>query len=101
MDSLQTIAQVVERYTRTTQTRLGQPMRVRFSPWALMKISAGLLMYRRRGDALEVFLVHPGGPFFANKDKGVWSIPKGEVESGEDRKEVAMRELQEETGIIA
>ncbi len=75
-----------------------------------MKTSAGLLMYRsgrivggpnKDGKTLEVFLVHPGGPFFANKDRGVWSIPKGEVESGQDLKEVAKREFKEETGMDA
>ena len=61
------------------------------------KNSAGLLMFRRRG-GLEVFLVHPGGPFFARRDQGVWSIPKGEVEAGEDPLRVAAREFEEETG---
>jgi predicted NUDIX family NTP pyrophosphohydrolase len=62
------------------------------------RISAGLLMYRRRGSALEVFLVHPGGPFFRNKDAGVWTIPKGEASEGEELLAVAIREFQEETG---
>ena len=48
------------------------------------KASAGVLMYRRNGSGLEVFLVHPGGPFWARKDVGAWSIPKGEIEQGEE-----------------
>ena len=62
------------------------------------KISAGLLMYRRGGGALEVFLVHPGGPFWAKKDFGAWSIPKGEFDPGEDPLLAARREFEEETG---
>lgn len=65
------------------------------------KKSAGLLMYRRRDGALEVFLVHPGGPFWQNKDAGSWSIPKGEYAPGEDPLEAAKREFQEETGFEA
>ena len=60
--------------------------------------SAGLLMFRRRSGVVDVFLVHPGGPFFTGKDLGVWSIPKGEIEPGEDLLEVARREFGEETG---
>jgi predicted NUDIX family NTP pyrophosphohydrolase len=63
------------------------------------KVSAGLLMYRWRGGQLEVFLVHPGGPFFARKDDGWWSIPKGEVEEGHGLLETALREFEEETGL--
>jgi len=62
------------------------------------KKSAGLLMYRRRHGVLEVFLVHPGGPFWQKKDAGAWSIPKGEYTTEEDPLEVAKREFQEETG---
>jgi predicted NUDIX family NTP pyrophosphohydrolase len=62
------------------------------------KQSAGLLIYRRRNDRIEVFLVHPGGPFWQNKDAGAWSIPKGEFAPSEDPLEVAQRELHEETG---
>jgi predicted NUDIX family NTP pyrophosphohydrolase len=62
------------------------------------KHSAGVLMYRRRGGALEVFLVHPGGPFWAGKDLGSWSLPKGEFTPGEDPLAAARREFQEETG---
>ncbi len=65
---------------------------------ATPKQSAGLLLYRRRAGGLEVFLVHPGGPFFARRDAGVWSIPKGEIAEGEDPLEVAKREFEEETG---
>jgi len=65
---------------------------------AAAKHSAGLLMYRRRGDALEVFLVHPGGPLYTRKDLGVWTIPKGELEPDEDPLAVARREFWEETG---
>jgi predicted NUDIX family NTP pyrophosphohydrolase len=61
------------------------------------KQSAGILLYRDTGGRLEVFLVHPGGPFWANKDDGAWSIPKGEFIDGEDPLEVAKRECKEET----
>jgi predicted NUDIX family NTP pyrophosphohydrolase len=67
----------------------------------MAKKSAGLLMYRRRQSGLEVFLVHPGGPFWARKDEGAWSIPKGEYAPGEDPLETARREFQEETGFEA
>ena len=60
--------------------------------------SAGILLYRLTGDAPEVLLVHPGGPFWARKDLGVWSIPKGEYEEGEDPLACALREFEEETG---
>src|SRR5262245_16735903 len=60
--------------------------------------SAGLLMFRHRGGAFEFFLVHPGGPFFARKNTGVWSIPKGEFAVGEDPLAAARREFSEETG---
>lgn len=62
------------------------------------KQSAGLLLHRRRGATWEVFLVHPGGPFWAKKDAGAWSIPKGELEPDEDALAAAQRELTEETG---
>ncbi len=62
------------------------------------KRSAGLLMYRRRSHEFEVFLVHPGGPFWSKKDLGVWSIPKGEYLEGEEPLDVGMREFEEETG---
>ncbi len=60
--------------------------------------SAGLLMYRRREGELEVFLVHPGGPFWAKKDLGAWTIPKGEYADGEEPIDAARREFAEETG---
>ncbi|MBX9778406.1 MAG: NUDIX domain-containing protein [Xanthobacteraceae bacterium] len=62
--------------------------------------SAGLLMYRRRGIALELLLVHPGGPFWAKKDDGAWSIPKGEYDAGEEPLDVAKREFAEEVGAV-
>jgi predicted NUDIX family NTP pyrophosphohydrolase len=65
------------------------------------KRSAGILLFRKRGRALQVFLVHPGGPFWKNKDAGAWSIPKGEYNENEDPLEAAKREFQEETGIDA
>ncbi len=61
-------------------------------------MSAGILLWRRREGRLEVLLAHPGGPFFARKDAGVWSVPKGEVEPGKDPIAVARREFAEETG---
>jgi len=64
----------------------------------LPKASAGLLMFRRCGAELEVFLVHPGGPFWTKRDLGAWSIPKGEVAPGEDPLASARREFEEETG---
>ena len=63
-----------------------------------MKKSAGILLYRDH-KGLEVFLVHPGGPFWKNKDEGAWSIPKGEYTEEEDPVEAAKREFEEETGI--
>jgi predicted NUDIX family NTP pyrophosphohydrolase len=61
--------------------------------------SAGIVPFRRSEDgALEVLLVHPGGPFWASRDLGAWSIPKGEVEPGEEERACALRELREETG---
>ena len=66
----------------------------------MAKISAGLLMYRIKNRELEIFLVHPGGPFWKNKDLGAWSIPKGEVKIKEDFLETAQREFEEETGIM-
>jgi predicted NUDIX family NTP pyrophosphohydrolase len=62
------------------------------------KLSAGILLYRAPQGAVEVLLVHPGGPFWAKKDLGAWSIPKGEYEPGQDPLAAALREFQEETG---
>jgi predicted NUDIX family NTP pyrophosphohydrolase len=62
------------------------------------KTSAGILMYRRPSIGVQVLLVHPGGPFYARRDAGVWSIPKGEYEPGEDALAAAIREFEEETG---
>jgi predicted NUDIX family NTP pyrophosphohydrolase/flavin-binding protein dodecin len=64
----------------------------------MAKESAGILLYRQRGGATEVFLIHPGGPFWKKKDEGAWSIPKGEANEGEDRLAAAIREFAEETG---
>jgi predicted NUDIX family NTP pyrophosphohydrolase len=63
------------------------------------RLSAGLLMYRIRDGTIQVLLAHPGGPYFAAKDDGVWSIPKGEPEPGEDLLGTAQREFEEETGL--
>jgi predicted NUDIX family NTP pyrophosphohydrolase len=65
---------------------------------SMARRSAGILLYRRRGGALEVLLVHPGGPLWARRDAGAWSVPKGEHGEGEDPRAVALRELEEETG---
>lgn len=64
-----------------------------------MKKSAGLLLYRKTNDEPELFLVHPGGPFWKNKDAGAWSIPKGEFTDDEDPLTAAKREFKEETGL--
>ena len=63
------------------------------------KTSAGLILYRRREGTLQVFLVHPGGPFWKDKEDGAWTIPKGGVQEGEDFLTAAKREFQEETGL--
>lgn len=63
-----------------------------------MKQSAGILLFKKEDQQLKVMLVHPGGPFFAKKDAGHWSVPKGEFEQGEDPLEAARREFREETG---
>jgi len=65
----------------------------------MAKISAGILLFRRRDEGLEVLLVHPGGPFWAKKDAGSWSIPKGLANEGEDLIAAAKREFLEETGM--
>lgn len=61
--------------------------------------SAGILLYRRRGSGIEVLLIHPGGPFWRNKDAGAWMIPKGLVEEGEEPLACAVREFEEELGV--
>lgn len=63
-----------------------------------VKRSAGILLFRRKGDEVEFLLVHPGGPFWAKKDVGAWSIPKGQIESEEEPRACAIRELEEELG---
>jgi predicted NUDIX family NTP pyrophosphohydrolase len=65
----------------------------------MTRTSAGILLYRWREGELEVFLVHPGGPFWARKDRGAWSIPKGEFAPDEDPLAAARREFAEETGL--
>jgi predicted NUDIX family NTP pyrophosphohydrolase len=62
------------------------------------RVSSGILLYRRLGGRLQVLLAHPGGPFFARKNDGHWTIPKGEVDPGEELFDVGRREFQEETG---
>jgi len=66
----------------------------------MAKQSAGLLVFRKRDGDIEVLLVHPGGPFWKNKDLGAWSIPKGEFAADEDPLDVAKREFHEETGLL-
>lgn len=65
-----------------------------------MKLSAGILLFRRSAGGLEVFLAHPGGPYFAKKDEGAWGIPKGLIDPGEDPLDAALREFAEEIGIM-
>jgi predicted NUDIX family NTP pyrophosphohydrolase len=65
-----------------------------------VKESAGILLYRRVSGRIEVLLVHPGGPFWKNKDAGAWTIPKGEIDPDEDALACALRELKEETGLV-
>lgn len=64
------------------------------------KISAGLLLYRRVDGGIELFLAHPGGPFWRRRDVGAWTVPKGIIEEGEDGLTAARREFEEETGIV-
>jgi predicted NUDIX family NTP pyrophosphohydrolase len=63
--------------------------------------SAGIVLFRRSRSGLEFLIVHPGGPFWAKKDAGAWSIPKGEYQEGEDALGIALQELEEETGLRA
>ena len=67
----------------------------------MKKRSAGLLMFRRKAGGLELLLAHPGGPYWAGKDLGAWSLPKGETEEGEELLAAAQREFTEETGFTA
>jgi predicted NUDIX family NTP pyrophosphohydrolase len=67
----------------------------------MSKRSAGLMMFRHARNGLEVFLVHPGGPIWAKKDKGAWTVPKGEYEDDEEALAAAQREFEEETGFKA
>jgi predicted NUDIX family NTP pyrophosphohydrolase len=64
----------------------------------MAKRSAGLLLYRRTPEGIEVLLAHPGGPLWRTRDEGAWTIPKGEIEAGEQPQDVARREFREETG---
>ncbi|WP_085033188.1 NUDIX domain-containing protein [Ensifer aridi] len=66
----------------------------------MRKKSAGILLYKYEGGSLLVLLVHPGGPFWTNRDAGAWSIPKGEYEPGEEPEAAARREFLEETGVV-
>ena len=68
------------------------------APLTVAKTSAGILLHRERDGEREVLLVHPGGPFWARKDAGAWSIPKGEYEEGDDPRACALREFEEELG---
>lgn len=65
----------------------------------MVKVSAGLVMYRLRDGELEFLLAHPGGPFWQNRDAGAWTIPKGEIREGEDPLAAAQREFEEEIGV--
>jgi predicted NUDIX family NTP pyrophosphohydrolase len=69
-----------------------------FSKGMKNKVSAGILLFRKVKSDLEVFIVHPGGPFWKNKDEGAWSIPKGEIDDGGNPLQTAIREFEEETG---
>lgn len=66
----------------------------------MVAMSAGVLLYRRRDSAIEVLLIHPGGPFWRGKDKGAWMIPKGAIEEGETAEQAALREFSEEVGTL-
>ena len=69
-------------------------------PLTMPKHSAGLLLYRLHATGPQVLLVHPGGPFWARKDLGAWSIPKGEIDGDEEPSQAALREFSEETGTV-
>lgn len=92
----------VEGAEQQTSRLTGDPASVRLSPVPRAKrtnVSAGLLLFRRPRGGLEVFLAHPGGPFWVARDLGAWTIPKGLVEEGEEPLAAAVREFEEETGI--
>ena len=74
-------------------------MKSRYTTAKRVPVSAGLLLYRRTVNALEVLLAHPGGPFWAHRDAGAWSLPKGLVAEGEEPLAAACREFEEETGV--
>src|SRR5207302_9181850 len=82
---------------QATSTASGAPGMARYRTVE----SAGLLLFRNREGRTEVLLVHPGGPFWKKRDEGAWSIPKGEIESGEAAIDVARREIEEELGQAA
>lgn len=75
-------------------------MRPGYARVVAAKRSAGLLPFRRGAGGIEVLLVHPGGPFWAKRDLGAWSIPKGEIDADEDPLAAARREVEEETGLV-
>ncbi len=76
----------------------GEEDRFRIGDGQVTKLSAGILLYRRRAGEVEVLLIHPGGPFWRGKEQGAWMIPKGGVEEGEDIAACALREFEEELG---
>lgn len=84
---------------RARVTRPGRILLCAESPTLKSKASAGLLLYRRGPERLELFLAHPGGPFWKGRDAGAWTIPKGVVEADEDLLVTACREFEEETGV--
>ena len=84
---------------RAAPSQAAHPLMPRPSRSSRPNVSAGLLLFRRSGDTLEVFLAHPGGPFWRDRDAGAWTIPKGVVEEGEDLLDAARREFEEETSV--
>src|SRR5512140_3587394 len=86
-------------YPATAWPGCARPFIHLFRPPMAATRSAGLLVYRRRNGSIEVFLVHPGGPFWRNKDDGAWSVPKGEYTHDEEALAAAQREFLEETGM--
>lgn len=81
------------RYVERLEGTVATPLRTKRS-----RVSAGLLMYRMRAGEVEVFIAHPGGPWFPNRDFDIWTIPKGELEAGEELFAAAVREFEEEVG---